>query len=156
MKAIAFCPWSRSLLATGAGAKDRTIRFWHSFSGTLIKFHFTGSQITSLIWSKTTKQIVATFGFGNTQTLLNVYSYETMKCVSRVSSSSGELRILGATLSPDCSSLCVATNESTIRIYKLWKPKTFFTRKLSQKQGTFGSSLIELLEGVDKSEFSLR
>lgn len=147
IKAIAFCPWSKSLLATGGGTKDRTIRFWHSCTGTLIKSFFTNSQITSLTWSKTTKEIVATFGFGETKVLLTVYSYPDMKPLSQVASPV-ELRILSATISPDGNSLCVATNDSTIRIYKLWNHN--LQNGVPQVSGIFESSLLELFEGADK------
>lgn len=148
IKAIAFCPWSKSLLMTGGGTKDRTIRFWHSTSGTLINSHFTNSQVTSLTWSNSSKELVATFGFGETRILLTVYTYPDMIPLSQVTSSA-ELRILSATISPSGNCLCVATNDSTIRIYEIWKRRKHFGNTLLQKTGTFGSSLIELLEGVD-------
>ena len=134
---------------------DRTIRFWHSSSGTLIKSHFTDSQITSLTWSKSTKQVVATFGYGTTQTLLTVYCYQSMKPLGRVMYNN-LLRILSTTLSPDGCYLCVAATDSTIRIYKLWNQETRFTSNLLPNQGTFGSPLIEYFEGVENKNFPIR
>ena len=52
IKALSYCPWTLSLLATGGGSKDRKIRFWHTASGTLLNEYYTDGQITSLIWSR--------------------------------------------------------------------------------------------------------
>ena len=29
VKALAWCPWQRNLLATGGGSSDKTMRFWN-------------------------------------------------------------------------------------------------------------------------------
>jgi len=29
VKALAWCPWQRNLLATGGGTNDQTMRFWN-------------------------------------------------------------------------------------------------------------------------------
>lgn len=63
VKAIAFAPWRPSLLATGGGSNDRAIHFYHTPSGTCLATINVYAQVTSLIWSKTRRQIVATFGF---------------------------------------------------------------------------------------------
>ncbi|PLB38239.1 WD40 repeat-like protein [Aspergillus candidus] len=63
VKAIAFAPWRPSLLATGGGSNDRAIHFYHTPSGACLATINVFAQVTSLIWSKTRRQIVATFGF---------------------------------------------------------------------------------------------
>jgi cell division cycle protein 20 (cofactor of APC complex) len=30
VKALAWCPWQRNLLATGGGSSDKTMRFWNT------------------------------------------------------------------------------------------------------------------------------
>lgn len=148
VKAVTFCPWAKSLLATGGGSRDRTIRFWHSSSGTLLSSLHTCSQVTTLNWSNTSKQIVATFGFGENPSILTVYSYPDMKVLSIVPKKDDE-RILSTTMSIDHKLICTATNDSTLRVYKIWDHnKTLIPKKLN-KVDTFGSSLIELYEGVD-------
>ncbi|KAI5950611.1 hypothetical protein CANMA_005271 [Candida margitis] len=150
IKALSFCPWTTSLLATGGGSKDRKIRFWHTTSGTLLKEFYTDGQITSLIWSKYKKEIVATFGFGGStkSNLMRVYSYPEMIPVLEVNATSN-LRILSATTSPDFCSVCVATNDSTIRIYHLWD-RTVEISPASNSRiiGAYGSDIIELAEGI--------
>lgn len=63
VKAIAFAPWQPSLLATGGGSNDRTIHFFHTPSGACLATINVFAQVTSLIWSKTRRELVATFGF---------------------------------------------------------------------------------------------
>ena len=62
------------------------IRFWHTSSGTLLSEYYTDGQITSLIWSRFRKEIVATFGFGGTSksNLLCVYTYPQMQPILEV------------------------------------------------------------------------
>ncbi|KAJ5545026.1 hypothetical protein N7535_006586 [Penicillium sp. DV-2018c] len=63
VKAIAFAPWQPSLLATGGGTNDRTIRFYHTRSGACLATINVLAQVTSLIWSESKREIVATFGY---------------------------------------------------------------------------------------------
>lgn len=63
VKAIAFCPWQRGLIAVGGGSNDRCIHFYHTLSGTCLATIDCAAQVTSLIWSRTRREIAATFGF---------------------------------------------------------------------------------------------
>ena len=63
VKALAFAPWQPSLLATGGGSNDRCIRFFHAPSGSCLATINVQAQVTSLIWSKTRREIAATFGY---------------------------------------------------------------------------------------------
>lgn len=145
VKAIAFCPWAKSLLVTGGGARDRTIRFWHASTGTMVNSFFADSQVSSLVWSLSTKQLVATFGFGHNKSIISIYSYPEMIEKNHVHANP-ETRALSSSLSADGSSICVACNDSTIRLYKLWPKNHLF--HLRQNSKTFGSSLIDLQEDV--------
>ncbi|CCE61579.1 hypothetical protein TPHA_0A05040 [Tetrapisispora phaffii CBS 4417] len=151
VKAIAFCPWSRSLLATGGGSKDRTIKFWHAQSGTLVKKIKTKGQITSLIWSARYKQVVATFGFGDVENpvLLMLFSYPKLNPILQVKTPT-PIRVLSAVASPDITSICIAANDETIRFYKLWDDYESEIKEVQEK-GVYGSNLIEYIEGIDSS-----
>lgn len=63
VKALAFAPWQPSLLATGGGSNDRCIRFYHAPSGACLATIDVQAQVTSLIWSKTRRELAATFGY---------------------------------------------------------------------------------------------
>jgi WD40 repeat protein len=63
VKAMAFCPWQRGLIAISGGSNDRCIHFYHTRSGTCLATIDCAAQVTSLVWSKTRREIAATFGF---------------------------------------------------------------------------------------------
>ena len=149
VKAIAFCPWSKSLLATGGGSKDRCIKFWHTSTGTLLDEIYTSGQVTSLIWSLRHKQIVATFGFGDSKNpvLITLYSYPKLSKLLEVRSPN-PLRVLSAVISPSSMAICVATNDETIRFYELWNDKEEIINEI-QESGIYGSNIIEYMEGIE-------
>jgi cell division cycle 20-like protein 1 (cofactor of APC complex) len=47
VKAIAWSPHQRGLLASGGGTADKKIRFWNSLTGGLVSEYDTGSQVSS-------------------------------------------------------------------------------------------------------------
>jgi meiosis-specific APC/C activator protein AMA1 len=63
VEAIAFCPWRDSLVATKGGSYDKCIHFFHTVSGACLATISVATQVTSLIWSTTRREIVATFGY---------------------------------------------------------------------------------------------
>lgn len=151
VKAIAFCPWTKLLLATGGGLKDRKIRFWHTQSGTMLSEHSTAAQITSLVWSWFKREVAATFGFGcgPSSLMICVYAYPSMQPVLQAPSKLTNIRVLGSTLSPDGQALAVAVNDLTIRIYHLWdKTLLLHPANSTETLSSYGSQLIELNEGM--------
>lgn len=70
VKALAWCPWQRNLLATGGGTADKTMRFWNIETGKLINTVHTDSQVCSLIWNKHDKEILSSHGFSQNQLTL--------------------------------------------------------------------------------------
>lgn len=159
VKAVAFCPWTRLLLATGGGLKDRKIRFWHTNSGTLLGEYQTDSQITSLVWNQYKREIAATFGFrcGPEPLLVCVYSYPSMVPTGRVPSPITNVRTLGSAASPDGQSLAVVVNDTTIRIYQMWtKTRLLQHVSSSSTSSSYGSLLIELNEGVTRTDRPFR
>ncbi|TGZ81297.1 WD40 repeat-like protein [Ascodesmis nigricans] len=85
VKAIAFCPWQRSLVATGGGSNDRGIHFYHTFSGQHLKTINVAAQVTSLIWSTTRREIAATFGFSNPDHPIRIAVFAWPECTQIVS-----------------------------------------------------------------------
>ncbi|KAF6010417.1 hypothetical protein HII13_003192 [Brettanomyces bruxellensis] len=157
VKAVAFCPWMPTLLATGGGSKDRSIRFWHTTSGTLVKCFETKGQITSLIWSTFKKELLATFGFGSSGSeniLIEVYLYPSMKLVKRVESIS-DMRVLTADLSNDHKSICTGLSDQSVRIYSIWNANVSIKTGVYDKD-IFESKLIELAEGINYNYEDIR
>ncbi|XBW36989.1 hypothetical protein QEN19_002569 [Hanseniaspora menglaensis] len=124
VKAVQFCPWLKNLLATGGGSKDRHIRIWHTKTGTIIKQYKTAAQITSLLWSKHKMELMLTFGFGNPEqpVLMKTFKYPSMQLVNHIKSQD-HMRALSSALSPNFSTLALAINDETIKLFKISTPK---------------------------------
>ncbi len=80
VKALAWCPWQRNILASGGGTADRNIKIWNSSEGTCIKSVDTGSQVCAIQWSDHYKELVSSHGFSDYQ--LIVWKYQDMTKVS--------------------------------------------------------------------------
>lgn len=82
VKALSWCPYQSSLLATGGGSTDKTINFWNTTTGARVNTIETGSQISSLNWgyaNGTGMEIVATHGFPtNSISLFNYQPYRKL------------------------------------------------------------------------------
>lgn len=86
VKAIAFCPWRPHLLATGGGSNDKMIHFFHTTSGAALASISVSAQVTSLVWSKTRREIAATFGYAQPdhEVRIAIFSWPDCKMVGCV------------------------------------------------------------------------
>jgi meiosis-specific APC/C activator protein AMA1 len=80
VKAIAFCPWRDSLVATGGGSNDKCIHFFHTTSGACLATISVAAQVTSLIRSTTRREIVATFGYAQPEHPYRIAVFSWPKC----------------------------------------------------------------------------
>ncbi|KAI1870883.1 hypothetical protein JX265_005923 [Neoarthrinium moseri] len=119
VKALAWCPWNANLLATGGGSYDRHIHFWNTTSGARVNSIDTGSQVTSLRWSTTYKEIVSSSGFPDNS--LSIWSYPTM--VRNVEIPAHESRVLHSCLSPDGQMLATAAADESLKFWKVFEKK---------------------------------
>lgn len=83
VKAIAYAPWQSTLLATGGGSNDRQIHFHHTASGTTLAVINVFAQVTSLAWSLTRREVVATFGYAQPEHNIRiaVFAWPSCECV---------------------------------------------------------------------------
>lgn len=157
VKAVAFCPWVPNLLATGGGTRDKHIRFWHITSGTLISKHKTSGQVTAIVWSRSKKEILVTFGFGDTgerNNILAVYAYPSLELRIKVNAPA-DLRILSADISNDWKSVCASISDQSVRIYNIWETDSNLKLEVYDK-GIYGSDIIETEEGINNDFSKLR
>jgi len=119
VKALAWCPWNMSLLATGGGSYDRHIHFWNTTSGARVNSIDTGSQVTSLRWSTHYREIVSTSGFPDNS--LSIWSYPTL--VRNVEIPAHESRVLHSCLSPDGQMLATAAADESLKFWKIFEKK---------------------------------
>ncbi|KAI1323215.1 WD40 repeat-like protein [Xylariaceae sp. FL0255] len=119
VKALAWCPWNMNLLATGGGSYDRHIHFWNTTSGARVNSIDTGSQVTSLRWSTSYKEIVSSSGFPDNS--LSIWSYPTL--VRNVEIPAHESRVLHSCLSPDGQMLATAAADESLKFWKIFEKK---------------------------------
>lgn len=76
VKALAWCPLQGNLIASSGGAEARHINFWNTQTGACLNSINTGSQVHSLLWSKSEKELLSSHGSMLNQ--LTLWQYPSM------------------------------------------------------------------------------
>lgn len=134
VKALAWCPWAPELLATGGGTKDGAIHFWDTHQGKLLETTiYTNSQVTSLHFSPSCREIVSTHGYAfapvestsaatlpapRKQSVL-VHNYPRGEVTGSFFDASHG-RITHSCISPDGTRIVTCGSDDSIRIYKVF------------------------------------
>lgn len=121
VKALAWCPWNTSLLATGGGSSDRNIHFFSSTSGSRLSSMQCTSQVTSLTWSPTHREIVSTHGFPDNQITVHSYAQNTLSKIIDIPAH--DSRVLHAALSPDGTTLATTSSDENLKFWKVFEAK---------------------------------
>ncbi|KAF2636462.1 WD40 repeat-like protein [Massarina eburnea CBS 473.64] len=178
VKAIAFCPWQRGLLAVGGGSNDRCIHFYHTISGACLATIDCAAQVTSLIWSQTRREIAATFGFAQPEHPYRIAVFAWPSCEQVVSvpwfdenralyavaypgsadpASTAESEGSGRTASEDSvwwrrsveeGCIVVAASDAAIRFHEIW---TGGKKGVGRGPGQLGGSdILESMHGIER------
>ena len=115
VKAMAWCPWQRHILATGGGTKDKTIKIFNCDTNKIIKNVETGSQVCSLLWNKKEREIISSHGFNKNQ--ITIWNYQKMKKICELKGHMS--RVLYLTMSPDENYICSGSGDETLRFWKI-------------------------------------
>ncbi|KAK3359782.1 WD repeat domain-containing protein [Lasiosphaeria hispida] len=116
VKAIAWSPHQRGLLASGGGTADRRIIFHDTLRGTVVNEIDTGSQVCNLAWSKNSNEIVSTHGYSQNQIV--VWKYPSM---TQVASLTGHTyRVLYLAMSPDGRVVVTGAGDETLRFWNVF------------------------------------
>jgi len=116
VKALAWCPFHRGLLASGGGTADRTIKFWNTNSGAVLNSIDTGSQVCSLLWSKHQREICSSHGFSENQLIL--WKYPTMTKIQEFKGHTA--RVLHMDQSPNGGCVVSAAADETLRFWDVF------------------------------------
>eukprot|EP01038_Epipyxis_sp_PR26KG_P007697 gene7697-10468_t len=116
VKALAWSPHERNLLATGGGTADRCIKFWNASSGSLINSVDTGSQVCALQWSPHEKELLSSHGYAENQ--LCLWKYPSMVRVKELKGHTS--RVLHLASSPDGSTVCSGAADETLRFWNIF------------------------------------
>ncbi|KAJ6178504.1 hypothetical protein N7519_008965 [Penicillium mononematosum] len=133
VKAIAWSPHQHHLLASGGGTADRTIKFWNTQTGSMIKEVDTGSQVCNLSWSKNSDEIISTHGYSQNQIV--IWKYPRMEQI--VSLTGHTFRVLYLAMSPDGQTVVTGAGDETLRFWKI------FDRRATRDARREGSRLAE-------------
>ena len=101
VKAMAFCPWHPSILATGGGSKDKCIHFFDTRTGAALATIAVSAQVTSLIWNERRREIAATFGFTQPEHEVRIAVFAWPECCVV-----GEVRWDRGAMGGDIRALC--------------------------------------------------
>jgi cell division cycle protein 20 (cofactor of APC complex) len=118
-QALAWCPWQPHLLATGGGTHDRHIHFWNVSTGAKLSSLDTGSQVTSLHWSREYKEILSSHGFPDNQ--MTLWTYPAMQKVADLQGH--DARVLHTSASPDGTMVASAAGDEALKIWKVWEKR---------------------------------
>ncbi|KAJ8124420.1 hypothetical protein O1611_g9220 [Lasiodiplodia mahajangana] len=130
VKALAWSPHQRGLLASGGGTADRRIIFHDTVRGAVVNDIDTGSQVCNLSWSKNSNEIVSTHGYSQNQIV--VWKYPSMSQV--VSLTGHTYRVLYLAMSPDGRTVVTGAGDETLRFW------TVFGRRHGQREGSDSGS----------------
>ncbi|KAG7370739.1 myosin heavy-chain kinase [Nitzschia inconspicua] len=118
VKALAWSPHERRLLATGGGTADRCIKFWNSQTGALLNSIDTGSQVCALQWNPFEKEILSSHGYARNQICL--WKYPSMAKIKELEGHTS--RVLHLATSPDGSTVVSAAGDETLRFWEVFCP----------------------------------
>jgi cell division cycle protein 20 (cofactor of APC complex) len=118
VKALAWCPWQRNVLASGGGSADRTIRIWNTATSNppSTKVIDTGSQVCAIQWNEHYKELVSSHGYSDNQLIL--WKYPTMTKIREFRGHTQ--RVLHMVKSPDGCTICTASADETIRFWDIF------------------------------------
>lgn len=114
VKAISWCPWSPTILATGGGLDDGMVHFHNTNSGILLKSFSTDSQICDLVWSKHYKELLTAQASETNQLVL--WKYPSGE---KINSLPGHAhRALNLALSPDGQTVASIGDDESLKFWK--------------------------------------
>lgn len=116
VKALAWCPFERNVLASGGGTADRCIKFWNAGNGQLLNSIDTGSQVCALQWSPHEKELLSSHGYSENQ--LCLWKYPSMVKVKEFTGHTS--RVLHMAQSPDGSTVVSAAADETLRFWNIF------------------------------------
>ncbi|KAK9318454.1 WD40-repeat-containing domain protein [Lipomyces starkeyi] len=116
VKAIAWSPHQRGILASGGGTADQRIKFWNTMTGRQINEIDTGSQICNLVWSKNSNEVVSAHGYSQNQ--IAIWKYPSMRQVTALTGHT--CRVLYLAISPDGQTIVSGAGDETLRFWNVF------------------------------------
>lgn len=116
IKGLSWSPHQHGLLASGGGAKDRTIKFWNTTEGKLTHSVDTESQVCNVLFSKNTNELVSTHGYTHNQIMF----WKTRDLEHFDTLIGHRMRVLYIALSPDGKTIVTGGGDETLRFWNVF------------------------------------
>jgi len=117
VKALAWSPHQRGLLASGGGTMDKCIRTWNTTAGTALNCFPTGSQVCNMVWSENENVILSAHGYTGNEIVL--WKYPGM---TRIGTLLGHTaRVLHLAVSPDGRTVVSGAGDETLRFWEVFR-----------------------------------
>ncbi|KAG5461240.1 MAG: WD40-repeat-containing domain protein, partial [Olpidium bornovanus] len=110
VKAIAWSPHQKGILASGGGTADKHIRLWNTTVGTALSAHDTGSQVG---FPRNGNELVSTHGYSQNEVV--VWKAQKMAQVATLTGHSS--RVLYLAMSPDGQTIVTGAGDETLRFW---------------------------------------
>jgi cell division cycle protein 20 (cofactor of APC complex) len=114
VKAIAWNPVQKHVLASGGGTADKTLRFWNTETGELANTIDTKSQVCGALWSRSGTELITSHGYSDNQ--LTIWKYPSLRRVVDLTGHGS--RVLHLSMSPDGQMVVSAAGDETIRFWR--------------------------------------
>ncbi|KAA1472352.1 WD40 repeat-like protein [Dentipellis sp. KUC8613] len=144
VKAIAWCPWQPSLLASGGGTNDAAIHVWNSTTGARQHSLKTPAQVTSIQWSPHKKEFLSTHGYPNNSIM--VHAYPSLERVADIRDAH-DSRVLFSSVSPAGDMVCTGAGDENLKFWRIWDIPVAKKRKEGKEihgGGLTGSGILAL------------
>ena len=119
VKAIAWNPHDHSMIVTGGGSTDKSIKFWNARVGIVKKSVLTSAQVCSLVWNPHQPELLSGHGYGGNK--LCLWTFPSVVCVQEFPLRS-DVRPLNMSLCPEGSQVCVANSDETLKFWAMFTP----------------------------------
>ncbi|KZP28244.1 WD40 repeat-like protein [Athelia psychrophila] len=128
VKAIAWCPWQPSLLASGGGTNDATIHIWNSTTGARLHSLTTPAQVTSLHFAPHRKEILSTHGYPTNALML--HSYPGLERVAEIRDAH-ESRVLFSSVGPAGDVVVTGAGDENLKFWRVWEGEAKKKKKVA-------------------------
>lgn len=115
VRALGWCPWKSSLLATGGGSGDMRLLVTNVDSNSLTQEIHTSSQVCALAWDEEARAVLTAHGFSKYQ--LCLWRYDTAELLYEFLGHRN--RILSMLRVPSSGAVITASADETIRVWNM-------------------------------------
>ncbi|KAI0299362.1 WD40 repeat-like protein [Multifurca ochricompacta] len=142
VKALAWCPWQPSLLASGGGTNDATVHIWNSTTGGRLHSLKTPAQVTSVQWSPHRKEFLTTHGYPTNAIM--VHAYPSLERVAEIRDAH-DSRVLFSCVSPAGDMVCTGAGDENLKFWRIWEiPPTKKKKEKQEGRSLTGSGILSL------------